>query len=126
MFSLSDNSVIATWSSAEPAVDWLKNSLAVKENKGLFFRVKREYERGHDTQQLSKHLREIDLCDSWGVYKQNMLKMRILVSSPQCVNYAPVVIHIHHALCWEWADLNTQTVLSQYLCEESCKKEPFS
>jgi hypothetical protein len=32
--------------------------LAVKENKGPFFRVRHDYERGHDTQHLSKHLRE--------------------------------------------------------------------
>jgi hypothetical protein len=33
----------------------------MKENKGPIFRVRCDYERGHDTQHLSKHLRE-QLC----------------------------------------------------------------
>jgi hypothetical protein len=38
---------------------WMvKYSLAVKENKGPFFRVRHDYERVYGTQRLSKHLRE--------------------------------------------------------------------
>jgi hypothetical protein len=33
-----------------------RNSLVVKENKGPFFIVRRDYEWGHDTQHLSKYL----------------------------------------------------------------------
>jgi hypothetical protein len=33
-----------------------KYSLAVKENKGPFFRLRREYKQGHHTQHFSKHL----------------------------------------------------------------------
>jgi hypothetical protein len=38
-----------------------KYSLAVKENKGPFFRLRHDCEKGHHTQHLSKHMRT-QLC----------------------------------------------------------------
>jgi hypothetical protein len=70
-----------------------KYSLAV-DNKGPFFRMRHDYEQGHDTQHLSKHLREqlpskltsVTCVNSVrSVQTKQALKARILVISPQCL-----------------------------------------
>jgi hypothetical protein len=92
-----------------------KYSLAVR-NKGHFFRVRRDYEGGHDTQHFGKHVREQLRSKLPSVTRENsvrgietkhVLTTRILVigpqrlkrkrmSGPQCVNIILLYASVSH------------------------------